>query len=74
LPNYRKRQLNLGFNYIPEHLVFKDYKNLNSNSYMKKRLDSYYYKNRDFLEKFDMSYPVTGQLQENRLNLIDKHI
>jgi hypothetical protein len=74
LPNYRKRQLNLGFNYIPEHLVFKNYKNLNSNTYMKKRLDKYYYKNRDILEKFDLSYPITGQLRENRLNLIDKHI
>jgi hypothetical protein len=74
LPNYRKRQLNLGFNYIPEHLVFKNYKNLNHNTYMKKRLDNYYYKNRDILEKFDLSYPITGQLKENRLNLIDKHI
>lgn len=74
IPNYRKRQLHLGFNYIPEHLVYNDYGSLNKDTHMDNRLHRYFFKNNDTGKVFDMSYPITGQLISSRLGLVDKHV
>lgn len=41
--------------------------------YIKKRTENNFYKQRE-LPFFDLSYPTTNRLVENKLNLIDKHI
>jgi hypothetical protein len=58
--------------YIPEHLVYKQYKYLNKNSYIEKRLRDYSYKYKNPKIMFDLSYPVTNQLKINSFDFIDK--
>jgi len=62
-----------GFSYIPEQLIFRDYKNLNSDIYYNKRKTEYSNNiSRDHF--FDLSYETTGRFPVEHLNLMDKHI
>ena len=74
IPNYRKRQLQLGLPYIPESLIFKDYLRLNKDSYMEKRFDDFIFNNKNLKLVFDLSFPINGQFGIDNLNLIDKHM
>jgi hypothetical protein len=63
-----------GFNYIPDSELYKNYKNLNKNSYLEKKYKNYFYNNRILDNLFDLSYPITGQLPIDNLKLVDKHV
>jgi hypothetical protein len=73
IPNYRKNQLYRGLNFLPEQFIYKDYFNLNSDIFMKNRLNDYYFKKGNIKFLFNMSYPVSGQFPINNLNFLDKH-
>ena len=72
-PNYVKTKLLHGFSYIPEQLIFRDYFNLNRETYTKNR-EKAYSMNRSTDHFLDLSFETTGRFAIDQLNLIDKHI